>query len=105
MWHVYILQCGDRSLYAGCTNDLAKRLKAHGCGKGAKYTRSRLPVTLVYRKKVSTKSRALKLEIEIKSLTRTEKLALIGRGRVGTNGRKAARLLPASADILIKPER
>lgn len=76
-WTVYILCCGDGTLYTGCTNDLPRRLEAHQKGKGAKYTRSRPPVELVYQEEVPDKSAALRREIAIKRLSRREKLALI----------------------------
>lgn len=76
-WFVYMLRCGDGSLYTGCTDDTARRLAVHQSGKGAKYTRSRLPVALVYREEVPDKSAALRREIAIKRLTRQQKLALI----------------------------
>lgn len=74
---VYILRCADGTLYTGCTNDLSRRLAAHNAGKGAKYTRSRRPVELVYREEVPDKSAALRREAAIKGLSRGEKLALI----------------------------
>ena len=74
---VYILRCGDGSLYTGWTNDLEKRLKAHAAGRGAKYTRSRLPVEPVYRETLPDRGGAMRREAEIKALTRGEKLALI----------------------------
>jgi len=77
-WTVYILRCGDGTLYTGCTNDLTRRLKAHQGGKGAKYTRSRPPVALAYQETMADKSAALRREAAIKRLTRQEKLALIG---------------------------
>lgn len=76
---VYILRCADGTLYTGCTNDLFRRLAAHNAGKGAKYTRSRRPVELVYREEVPDKSAALRREAAIKGLSRKEKLALIQR--------------------------
>ena len=76
-WTVYILRCGDGSLYTGCTNDLSRRLAAHRKGKGAKYTRSRLPVALAYREETADKSAALRREAAIKRLSRREKLALV----------------------------
>lgn len=76
-WTVYILRCGDGSLYTGCTNDLPRRLAAHRSGRGAKYTRSRPPVELVYTEEVPDKSAALRREIAIKRLPRAKKLALI----------------------------
>ena len=77
MYYVYLLRCGDGTLYAGFTNDLARRLAAHNAGKGAKYTRGRRPVELVYWESFSNKSSALKREYAIKQCTRKEKLALI----------------------------
>ncbi|WP_434309920.1 GIY-YIG nuclease family protein [Hominifimenecus sp. rT4P-3] len=74
---VYIVRCADGTLYTGWTTHLADRLKAHNAGSGAKYTRSRRPVELLYQETFSTKSEALKRECAIKRLTRTEKLALI----------------------------
>lgn len=76
-WTVYILRCGDGTLYTGCTNDLPRRLEAHRSGRGAKYTRSRPPVELVYREAAADKSAALRREIAIKRLDRRGKLALI----------------------------
>lgn len=77
-WVVYILECRDGTLYTGITDDLDKRLKAHNAGKGAKYTRGRGPVKLRYQELSEDHSRALRREIEIKRLSRTEKLVLIG---------------------------
>lgn len=74
---VYILRCGDGTLYTGCTNDLPKRLTAHQSGKGAKYTRARLPVELVYFEPAADRSAALRRELAVKALTRQQKLALI----------------------------
>ncbi len=76
-WTVYILECADKSLYTGITNDFEKRLKAHGDGKGAKYTRGRGPLKLVYSETRRTKGAALKREIAIKGLKKAEKIALI----------------------------
>ena len=73
---VYILRCADGTLYTGWTNDLPVRLKAHNAGRGAKYTRGRLPAVLFYREVCETKEDALRREREIKKLSRTEKLAL-----------------------------
>ncbi len=77
-WVCYLLQCADNTLYCGITNDLDKRLAAHNAGEGAKYTRGRTPVKLLYHELCVDKSAALKRELEIKSLSRTEKLALCG---------------------------
>ena len=81
---VYILRCGDGTLYTGCTNDLPRRLQAHQSGRGAKYTRSRLPVELVYQEAVPDRSAALRREAAIKRLDRRWKLALIAAFRPGT---------------------
>ena len=78
---VYILRCGDGTLYTGCTNDLPRRLQAHQSGRGAKYTRSRLPVELVYQEAVPDRSAALRREAAIKRLDRRRKLALIAAFR------------------------
>jgi predicted GIY-YIG superfamily endonuclease len=74
---VYIAKCADGTLYTGMTTDVEKRAKTHNSGKGAKYTRSRLPVELVYREEQPDKSAALRREIQIKALTRKEKLGLV----------------------------
>ena len=79
-WCVYILRCGDGTLYTGMTDDFEKRLAAHQSGKGAKYTRGRTPLETVYREDCASKSDALKRECAIKRLTREKKLALIGAG-------------------------
>ena len=78
MNYTYMLRCGDGSLYTGWTNDLEKRVKTHAAGRGGKYTRSRLPVELVWYESFETKQQAMAREWEIKHrLTREEKLALI----------------------------
>ena len=74
---VYILRCKDGNLYTGWTNDLEHRLAMHRAGKGAKYTRGRGPLVLVYSEELADKSEALKREAAIKKLTRAEKLALV----------------------------
>ena len=75
--YVYVLRCGDGSLYTGWTNDLEQRLAAHQSGKGAKYTRGRLPIEMVYFEEMPDKSAALKRENELKKLKKTEKELLI----------------------------
>ncbi len=81
---VYILECSDRTLYTGWTNNMEKRLQEHNEGKsGAKYTRGRRPVRLVYRELCPTKSDALKRERDIKKLSRAQKLLLIESGYPG----------------------
>ena len=77
MNYTYILECTDGTLYTGWTDDLDKRLITHNAGKGGKYTRSRLPVKLVYFEAFPTKKEAMRREYEIKSLTRQDKLILI----------------------------
>ena len=77
MNHVYMLRCADGSLYTGWTNSLEKRLRDHGEARGAKYTRSRLPVCLVYQEECETPSAALKREMALKRLSRQKKLALV----------------------------
>ena len=77
MWYLYILRCKDNTLYTGITNDVEKRLEAHRSGKGAKYTRGRTPLELVYREECCDHSAALKRELEIKALPREEKLKMI----------------------------
>ena len=77
MNYVYILRCSDDSLYTGWTNNLEKRIKAHSIGKGAKYTKARLPVELVYFEEFEDKIEAMRREYAIKKLTRKEKLLLI----------------------------
>ena len=72
-WYLYILRCGDGSLYTGITTDVEKRLEAHRSGKGAKYTRGRGPLELVYRELCGTHSEALKREFRVKAMTREEK--------------------------------
>lgn len=77
MYYVYIAECGDTSLYTGWTTDIERRIWQHNEAKGAKYTRSRLPIKLRYFEQYDTKSEAMKRECEIKGLSRAEKLALI----------------------------
>ncbi len=75
-----MLRCRDGSLYTGVTNDLQRRIAAHDSGRGARYTRGRGPVTLVYRQHCGSRSAALKREMEIKKLGRQAKLRLIAKG-------------------------
>lgn len=75
--YTYILECADGSLYTGYTPDLEKRVETHNAGKGAKYTRGRRPVKLVYSEEYSTKEEAMRREYQIKHLKREEKIALI----------------------------
>lgn len=79
MFYVYIVKCKDDTLYTGYTNDIDKRIETHNQGLGAKYTRGRIPVELVYCEKHPSKNDALKREYYIKSLAKSKKLSLIGR--------------------------
>lgn len=77
---VYIVRCSDNSLYTGYTNNIEARINKHNAGKGAKYTKTRRPVVLVYQEMYDTKSEALRREYEIKTFTRQRKLKLIEEG-------------------------
>lgn len=77
MHYTYMVQCGDGTLYTGYTTDVIRRTQEHNLGKGAKYTRSRLPVSLVYYEVHETKTDAMRREYDLKQLTRVEKLKLI----------------------------
>ncbi len=77
MYYTYILKCADGSLYTGWTDDMEKRIRTHNSGSGSKYTRSRLPVVLLYNETFDTKGQAMKRECAIKKLSRSAKLALI----------------------------
>jgi putative endonuclease len=89
VWHLYVLRCGDGSLYTGVTTDIERRFRAHQEGKAARYTRTHGPVGLVYREACGTRSQALSRECAVKSLKRGKKEDLIagctdpkpGRGR------------------------
>ena len=83
LWKLYIIRCGDGTLYTGITTDVEKRLEAHRSGKGAKYTRGRAPLELVYREACGSHSDALKREAAVKKLRREEKEALIAPARNG----------------------
>lgn len=79
--YIYIVRCKDGTLYTGYTNNVQARIEKHNAGKGAKYTKTRHPVVLVYQEGYETKSEAMKREYEIKTFTRTQKLQLIERGK------------------------
>lgn len=79
-WHVYLVECGDGTLYCGVTNDLERRVGAHASGRGARYTRGRGPVRLVWHEPVGERAEALRREAAVKRLPRAAKLALV-RGR------------------------
>ena len=76
-WYLYILRCGDGTLYTGITTDVEKRLEQHRSGKGAKYTRGRGPLELVYREELEDHSQALKREYALKTLKRPQKEKMI----------------------------
>jgi putative endonuclease len=76
-WVVYILECSDGSFYTGISNNVEARINTHNASKGAKYTKSRLPVTLVFQENTFNKTESLRREIEIKKLTRKKKRELI----------------------------
>lgn len=79
--HFYVVKCHDGSLYAGYTNDLEKRMSVHNAGKGAKYTRARLPVTLIHSELLETKQEAMRAEYAFKQLSRMKKINyLLKRG-------------------------
>lgn len=80
MWWLYILRCGDGTFYTGITTDVQARFEAHQSGKGAKYTRGRGELRIVYQEPVGTKSEATKREIAVKNLSRSEKKALLAQG-------------------------
>lgn len=75
-WHVYLAECADGTLYCGVTTDLAKREAAHNAGRGARYTRSRRPVRVVWSEPVGARGDALRRELQVKALPRREKLRL-----------------------------
>lgn len=77
MNYTYILRCRDNSLYTGWTNNLEKRIEAHNAGKGAKYTKARLPVELVYYEQFETKEEAMRREYAIKQMSKKEKEKLL----------------------------
>jgi len=81
-WLVYILRCHDGSFYTGITNDLPRRLQAHQDGKASRYTRSRLPVKLVYLESAANRSAATKREVAIKQMTRQQKKVLLRVAKV-----------------------
>jgi putative endonuclease len=86
-WHVYILRCADGSLYTGVAIDVRARVATHNAGQGAKYTRGRGPVTLVYREHAGSRGAALKREAAIKRLPAAAKRALVAAARRRPRGR------------------
>src|SRR5690606_8119460 len=94
-WHVYIVRCSDGTLYTGVTNDVVTRIASHNAGRGAKYTRPRLPVSLVWSESAGERGDALRRELEIKRLRRVDKHRLIAGARptsktAARRGRSAA---------------
>ncbi len=79
-WQVYILECKDRKLYTGITNDLERRIREHNSGNGCRFTKYRRPVKLLYNEELPNKIKALGREAEIKGLTKKRKLLLINAG-------------------------
>jgi putative endonuclease len=94
-WYVYFLRCSDNSLYCGITTDLDRRLEAHSAGTGARYTRSRLPVHLVWFSETPDKSEALKEEYRVKRLRKDEKELLVASQQGRENSRLRDEQKPA----------
>ncbi|WP_080808825.1 GIY-YIG nuclease family protein [Desulfamplus magnetovallimortis] len=84
-WQVYLLRCSDQTLYCGITNNIDARLKTHNAGKGARYTRGRLPVEIIETSEKMTRSDALKLERVIKKLPKTRKISALIDSRINPN--------------------
>lgn len=87
MNYTYIVECKDKTLYTGWTTDLEKRLRAHNTGKGAKYTRSRRPVQLVYAEEAEDQHTAMQREAQIKQMSRAEKLQMIAAYQDGNRNK------------------
>ncbi len=86
-WFVYIVECADRSLYTGITTDIERRIEEHnGAASGARYTRAKRPVTLVFSRQAADRSHASRLEVAIKKLTRRQKIALIENAKKACHG-------------------
>ncbi len=95
MNYTYILKCADGTFYCGWTNCLEKRVKAHNAGTGAKYTKPRRPVTLVYYEEFETKKEAMSREAAVKRMTRSQKEKLIARGSdEGTGSQEQKKAVP-----------
>lgn len=90
-WVLYIIKCGDGTLYTGITNDVARRVMQHNNGSASRYTRSRLLVKLVYQEPCRSRSQALKKEFAVKALSRKEKEEYIKKGRFCHKGTKTQR--------------
>ena len=89
-WTLYVLRCGDDTLYTGVTTDVERRLAEHQAGRASRYTRGRLPVTLVYQERAATRSDALRREAAVKRMTRDEKTRLVMQARPDCDARRAA---------------
>jgi len=76
MWYLYLIRCGDGTIYTGISPDPEKRLKKHTSGRGAKYTSTRLPLELIFVMPVGTRSEATKLELKVKRLSHQQKIAM-----------------------------
>ena len=96
-WFVYLLRCGDDSLYCGMTNDVERRLEAHRRGVGARYTRGRSPLTLVHKERATDRGDALRKEAAWKRLSRDEKLARIAKVEAQRSRRRRAGLPATTA--------
>lgn len=83
-WFLYILKCTDESLYTGITKDLERRFRMHAEGRGARYTRARRPLAMVYQEAFRSRTEALTRECAVKALPKSKKLALIGKSKTGT---------------------
>jgi putative endonuclease len=88
-YYVYLLLCSDQSIYTGLTNDVSKRLESHNAGKGAKYTRARRPVTLLAVWTCQDRSEAAKLELKLKAMPRSKKIALATEQGTGALKKKS----------------
>jgi len=84
-WVVYVLRCKTGQLYTGCTTDLERRVREHNSGTGSKFTRSRLPVTVVYTEQLGGRSEALRRERAIKAMKTREKRRLVGQSALATS--------------------
>ena len=87
-WYLYVLRCGDGSLYTGITTDVEKRFVAHQSGKGAKYTRGRGPLVIVYQERCGDHSEALKREYAFKQLSREQKVAFLEQEKMDEKNRE-----------------
>ena len=97
-WFVYVVRCGDGSLYTGIARDVEARIAVHEAGRGARYTRSRGPFELCVTRRCASKTNALRLELAIKRLTRSQKEALLRDGRFAEFARAALRAASRKAD-------